>query len=153
MGGIASPAVFEGGRRIGYDLLDLQTGLRRQLARVDEGSSAATRVGRYAFDDAAIADGNACIEAAVRRRLSIIAVDEIGPLEFRGEGWAPALALALEKCVPDCELILTVRPTMADQLATRFASPFWEGARRRCAPWDATQGTFLGGLGDAPSQV
>ena len=34
VGGIASPAVFENGERVGYDVVDLCSGNRRPLARV-----------------------------------------------------------------------------------------------------------------------
>ena len=137
VGGIASPAVFEGGRRVGYDLLDLRSGCRRPLARLDNGLPAPTKIGVYAFDDAAIAEGNDRILDAVKAGASIIVVDEIGPLEFRGGGWSRALAFAIEKCATECELILTIRPSLADDLAARFPSPFWQTARRVVPPWPA----------------
>jgi nucleoside-triphosphatase len=136
-GGIVSPAVFEFGRRVGYDVLDLQSGRRRPLARLTSLVSASTKAGAYAFDDAAIAEGSECIRQAVNAGLTVIAVDEIGPLEFRGGGWAPALALALRSCIPGCELILSVRPALADHLAARFPSEYWPDARVVTPPWPA----------------
>jgi nucleoside-triphosphatase THEP1 len=140
VGGVVSPAVFEQGRRIGYDLLDLRTGNRRLLARAVGPDSAAATVGVYRFDDQAMAAGNAAIIAAVQDGLEIIAVDEVGPLEMRGGGWTPALEFALQKCLPGQHLVVTVRPTLADKLPERFPAPIWTAQTRIAPPWPASLG-------------
>jgi len=139
VGGIASPAVFEGDRRIGYDLVDLGHNRRCQLARVVTAENSAPTVGRYHFDDTAVATGNAAILAAVRDGLDVIAVDEVGPLEFRGQGWAPALETALGELNADQELVIVVRVSLADELSARFPSPLWATARRISPPWPSSE--------------
>ena len=138
VGGIASPAVFEGDRRIGYDLIDLWRNHRCPLARVITPEDAAPTVGMYRFDDDAVATGNAAILTAVRDGLEVITVDEVGPLEFRGQGWAPALETALRECDPDQELIVVVRASLVDELSARFPSPLWATARRISPPWPSS---------------
>jgi len=135
VGGIAAPAVFEGGRRIGYDLIDLRGGSRRLLARVVASPEATPNVGVYEFDDAATNAGNAAIISAVRDGLDLIAIDEVGPLEFRGKGWAAALEIALGECLTTQELIVVVRLSLVDELPRRFPSPLWTEASRISPPW------------------
>ena len=134
-GGVVAPAVFEHGRRIGYDLVDLRRGNRRPLARVVTEPDAEPTVGAYGFEDAAVAAGNAAIIAAVREGLDIVAIDEVGPLEFRGQGWTPALEVALCECTADQELIVVVRSSLVDELPGRFPSPVWGAAGRVSPPW------------------
>lgn len=135
VGGVASPVVFENDQRIGYDLLDLGNGERRSLARVSSSQQTEPEVGMFRFDEGAVAEGNAAIIAAVRDGVEVVAIDEVGPLEFRGRGWAAALETALRECRSGQELILTVRPALVEELSDRFASPLWATAKRISPPW------------------
>lgn len=130
VGGIASPAVFEDGRRAGYDLIELRTGQRRPLARVAAAPGMTPLIGRYWFDEAAIAAGNEAVIGAVRDGLEVIALDEVGPLEFAGGGWAPALDVALAADDGSQELMIVCRSALCDALPDRFPSPRWQGAAR-----------------------
>jgi nucleoside-triphosphatase len=138
VGGIAAPAVFERGQRVGYDVVDLRSGERRQLARLPVSRDAPTSVGPYEFDPAAIDAGNAAIVAAVRDGMELIAIDEVGPLELRGLGWAPALRIALEDCARAQHLIVVVRPSLADVLPERFPASAWATAQRVSPPWPSS---------------
>ncbi len=135
VGGIAAPAVFERGERIGYDLLDLRRGTRRPFARVTPFAILSATVGRYHFDGNAVSEGTAAIISAVRDGLDLIAVDEVGPLEFRGEGWASALEVALSEGVDEQELVIAVRPSLSGELPRRFPSPAWTTATCVSPPW------------------
>jgi nucleoside-triphosphatase THEP1 len=135
IGGITTPAVFEGERRIGYDLVDLRVGQRWPLARLSELLDSIIKVGAYRFHHAAIQAGNVAVIGAVRDGLDFIAVDEVGPLEFRGSGWTPALTCALAECRPEQTLVVVVRPSLVDELAARFPSTRWAAARRITPPW------------------
>jgi nucleoside-triphosphatase THEP1 len=127
--------VFENEQRIGYDLIDLRHGSRRLLARVATSDDVTPTVGVFRFDDSAVAEGNAAICSAVRDDLEVIAIDEVGPLEFRGKGWAPALEFALLECGPQQELIIVARPSLTKGLPARFASPMWANATHVSPPW------------------
>lgn len=144
VGGVASPAVFEGGQRIGYDLIDLRTGNRRTLARVVDEPGAATAVGVYQFDSTAVEEGNAAIITAVRGGLDLVAIDEVGPLEFRGGGWGRALQVCLRECTAQQELVIVVRPSLVDELPARFPSPLWAAAERVSPPWPASPDGAMG---------
>jgi nucleoside-triphosphatase THEP1 len=67
--------------------------------------------------------------------LDVIAIDEIGPLEFDGKGWALALATALQEIRSEQELVVVVRPSLVGKLSTRFPSALWATARRVSPPW------------------
>ena len=131
VGGVVSPVVFEDGQRVGYDLIDLRTGSRRPLARVVAGPEETPTIGVFRFDEAALSAGNAAIVSAVEDGLDVVAIDEVGPLELEGKGWAPALAFALRTCRAQQELLVTVRASLLDELPSRFPSPLWEQAQRR----------------------
>ena len=107
--GIVSPARFEGGTKVGIDVLDVRTGECRALAEVDalpeaddvagtdalagaDGLPGHLRLGPHRFDEAAIAWARSRLEAA--GPCDVLVVDEIGPLELeRGDGWANALGV------------------------------------------------------------
>ncbi|MHC4094191.1 MAG: nucleoside-triphosphatase [Planctomycetota bacterium] len=135
VGGIASPAVFENGERVGYDLLDLRLCTTRPLARVVTSPNDVAAVGVYQFDEQAIKGGNRAIISAVRDGLDAVVVDEVGPLEIRGKGWSPALEVALRECSARQELVITVRPSMVDELPNSFPSPLWATAKCIAPPW------------------
>jgi nucleoside-triphosphatase THEP1 len=132
--------VFKDGRREGYDMLDLRADVRRRLARVTESAKAAVTVGPYVFDPAAVEAGNVAIVGAIRDQLDVIVIDEVGPLEFRGLGWAPALRTALSECTDAQELIVVVRPSLIDELPTQFPSPLWDSAMTISPPWPENDG-------------
>jgi nucleoside-triphosphatase len=136
VGGIISPAVFEAEKRIGYDLIDLRDGTRHVLARL-AGPDEKPTVGVYRFDPGTVTAGVAAVSLAVRNGLDLIAIDEVGPLEFRGDGWATALIEALRCLREDQTLVITVRPALVDQLPVRFPSPAWVSAERVTPPWPA----------------
>ena len=135
IGGIVSPAVFENDQCVGYDLIDVRSGTRRPLARLFAFDQSCLAVGKYWLEVNAIKAGNAAIVSAVRERLDITAIDEVGPLEFRGQGWALALERALQEYAAERELVVVVRPSLVDKLPDRFPSPMWETASLVSPPW------------------
>ena len=144
VGGVAAPAVFEQGRRVGYDLLNLRSGVRQPLARAVGMDSAAVfsaagapAAGRYRFADTGLQAGNEAIIRAVREGLDITAIDEVGPLELQGGGWTPGLEFALQACRPGQRLIITVRPSLADKLPAHFPASVWATQTRVAPPWPA----------------
>lgn len=135
VGGIASPVVYQDGQRIGYDVIDLRLETRHPLARVPVSGDPPLDVGMFAFDQGAISEGNTAIISAVMDDVDLIAIDEIGPLEFDGKGWSSALEFALLECSFQQELIVAVRSSLADEVPRRFPSPAWTGADLISPPW------------------
>lgn len=117
VGGIVAPAVGRGGAGAGYDVVDLRSGAREPLCR-ETAREGAARTGRFAFAAAGLAHGQAALAAARERRCDLVCVDEVGPLELRGQGWAEELAaLAAE---PPGRLLLVIRPQLVEGVLARW---------------------------------
>ncbi len=116
-GGILAPGIWQEGRRSGYDLLEPLPNRQMPLCRLDP-LAGGICIGPFHFDPAAIAAGRQALTSAASGRLPVIFVDEIGPLEMQGQGWAPALEVALGK--PASLLVLVVRPELVDAVTRRW---------------------------------
>ncbi len=110
-GGLVSPAVFKGNRKIGIDLLDLDSGLMRHLA-ARRGESDKGQITEYwRLDDEVLTWGNNILAGCESCKLLIL--DELGPLEFtRGSGLTNGIGLITARryrlaCV-------VVRPSLLD---------------------------------------
>jgi nucleoside-triphosphatase THEP1 len=91
VGGILAPGLLAEGRRTGFDLVNLATGERTALAReqADTGRRHA-QWGRFSFLPDGLALG---VRALGQDALAsdVVVVDEVGPFELSGGGWAGAL--------------------------------------------------------------
>jgi nucleoside-triphosphatase THEP1 len=133
--GVLAPAVFADTARVGYDVICLPGGERRPLARVDGGCAGATRVGPYVFDDEAFRAGTAALRRATADACEVAVLDEVGPLEIAGGGWATGLAAILAAAQPIPRLVVVVRPALVEAVAARFPAACWSDARQVTAPW------------------
>jgi nucleoside-triphosphatase THEP1 len=96
LSGLVSPAVYDAGRKVAIDLLDLQTGRRRRLATHQGQGRSGLPVGRWRFDPASIAWGNNRLGHF--RPGEYLILDELGPLEFKhGRGLQAAMTLIDER--------------------------------------------------------
>ncbi len=86
-GGILAPAVYENNERTGFDIFNVATRERARLARLIPGSPG-TDLSRFRFFDEGIGFGRAALDPANYREAKVMVVDEIGPLELSGNGWA-----------------------------------------------------------------
>jgi nucleoside-triphosphatase THEP1 len=90
--GFVQPGIFEDGLKVGFAVRDLATGEEAVLARVaperqgDHGTS-------YLFDDAGFTLARRALGRASPGDL--VVVDELGPVELRGQGHMPAVQRAL----------------------------------------------------------
>jgi nucleoside-triphosphatase len=80
VGGMISREVREGGRRVGFEILDLGSGRRGWLAHVNQKTG--PQVGRYRvnIEDLNAVGAEAIIEAV--EKCDGVAIDEIGPMEL-----------------------------------------------------------------------
>ena len=99
--GVAQPALYQGGRVVGYELVDIPSGERRPFAKRRGHPSSSTLWSRdrlptpgalpFRFDDT----GLAWAAARIQRPADVLLVDELGWLEAAGHGHLPALQTAL----------------------------------------------------------
>jgi nucleoside-triphosphatase THEP1 len=89
-GGIMAPGLWRNGRRQGFDVVDLSSGEKMELCRID-GREDWQRAGPFRFRPEAVRFGRNALSEALMRNDNLIVVDEVGPLELEGRGWAPEL--------------------------------------------------------------
>ncbi|MFO8035592.1 MAG: nucleoside-triphosphatase [Anaerolineales bacterium] len=117
LGGLISPGVFEDGRKVGINVVDLKGQQTCRLANPrKEGVSGPSTKG-WSFVEGSVAWGNRVLAQAVP--CDILIIDELGPLEFeRGEGWVKGLTILDEG---DFEVgLVVIRPHLLDQALERW---------------------------------
>jgi len=125
--GIVCPALFDDrGNKVGFKCLSVKTGESWQLgqARIkadrntgravfaDAASNPANATGSYLFDAAGIKRAVDLIVESIERDDALTLIDEIGPLELRGGGFAPVLPLLAGAS----DLLLVVRPALVEKI-------------------------------------
>jgi nucleoside-triphosphatase len=115
--GLLSPAVFNGGVKVGILAENLRTREFHPLASAASHPSFDFQLGDWYFDRTTIEWGNRILETSLPCDLFL--VDELGPLEFlRGAGWASALSVLHQ---PDYHLgIIVVRPELLEIAQASF---------------------------------
>jgi nucleoside-triphosphatase THEP1 len=113
--GFVAPVVYHNNVRVGYDLVDLETKQRATLCRVGEGA-AAMQQGPFQFDSAVLKLGADALSSAAGMQ-TVVIVDEIGPLELKGNGWA---ALLREQLQSSGTIIIAVRRQLVEDVQRHF---------------------------------
>lgn len=124
--GILSPGELREGVRRTIDLVDLSTGLRRPFA-TRETTSAWPGTGAFFVDPEGLAAGERALSPEVVDGADLVVVDEVGPWELAGNGWAGALERLRGSGHPP--LLLVARRSLADEVLARFApsgAPVWD---------------------------
>jgi len=98
VGGMISREVREGGTRVGFEILDLNSSKRGWLAHVNQKSG--PQVGKYRvnIEDLDLIGAKAIADAV--EKCGIIAIDEIGPMELFSKKFKEAARKALESRKP-----------------------------------------------------
>jgi nucleoside-triphosphatase len=96
VGGFITREVVENGRRVGFRIVDLQSGKEGWLARAQPGSG--PMYGRYCIileDLEAIGIGS--IRTAIESDMDMVLVDEIGPMEMSSRRFSAEISSLLQK--------------------------------------------------------
>jgi nucleoside-triphosphatase THEP1 len=117
--GILAPGMLENGRRTGFDLVNLATGERAPLARETHAPPGAhARWSRFGFLPEGLNLGERALGADARGA-DVVVVDEVGPFELSGGGWADSLDRLGNM---PCALVLVARESVADEVNVRWGS-------------------------------
>jgi len=94
VGGMISREVREGGTRVGFEILDLNSSKRGWLAHINQKSG--KQVGKYRvnIEDLNTIGAQAIMDAV--ENCDVIAIDEIGPMELFSEKFKEAVRKTLE---------------------------------------------------------
>lgn len=85
--GVACPGLWHGSIRAGFDLLELDTGMLHVLSRSLRGLKPVP----FMFDAFGLERGKQALSAERCGSADLVVVDEVGPLELEGGGWARCL--------------------------------------------------------------
>ncbi|MBI4061997.1 MAG: DUF2478 domain-containing protein [Elusimicrobia bacterium] len=115
--GIAAPGLWKDGQREGFDIIDLQDGRRLPLCRRQAPAAWTERTGPYRFSPEGLALGRRALGADA----DVLIVDEVGPLELSGGGWAAGLdRLASARFGP---MLWVARTGLIGEIAGRWSRP------------------------------
>ena len=95
-GGISTPEIRQGSRRIGFWIQDMLTGEKRVMAKV---GFKGPKVSKYGIDLQAIEFGIRAIKRAIREA-DVILIDEIGKMELHHPGFEKAVEDAFNSGKP-----------------------------------------------------
>jgi nucleoside-triphosphatase THEP1 len=116
-GGFLSEGILTEQKKSGYQLLALPTNERHLLCSTTYQKDW-QQIGKFFFNPHALALGNSLLNPLAARNFNPLFIDEAGPLELNGGGWAPALdTLALHE-TNTC--ILTIREGLVQQICHQF---------------------------------
>jgi len=119
--GILAPGLFEHGRRTGFLIVDLATGASTALAGEHDGEAGPhARWSRFAFRPEGLSLGELALGPSAENA-DVIVIDEVGPFELSGGGWASAL----DRLAHDYEgtMLLVARAAVVDAVRARWGSP------------------------------
>ena len=112
-GGFLAPRVMEGGETVGYSLIDLATNATHPFASLEPSD---VPIGRFFVSEKGLATADHTVTKALDDT-QVVFIDEVGRLELRGGGHAPAVARLLAS---DVLPILLVRDELVDEVARAF---------------------------------
>ena len=115
--GVLSPPVYTAGDKTAIDLLNVASGQRQRLAERPRPGEPGTAGLGWRFDPAVLDRGNAVLEKLPPGELLLI--DELGPLEFRGEGGFIAGFAAIDARHYRLAVVV-VRPELLDAARQRW---------------------------------
>jgi nucleoside-triphosphatase THEP1 len=115
-GGFLAPGKFENNRRSEFDILNLKTGSRKPLCSIHrtEGDS----IGPFKFDLSGQQFGNQILSPENLGKTDVVFIDEIGPLEIKNQGWAPAINKLMDN--PERTHIWIIRKGLVDEAIQKW---------------------------------
>ncbi len=114
--GFLAKVIYDGDKRTGYQLQDLSSDRSELLCTIEEHPDW-EHYGKFYFNPNAQQVGNAILNS-IPDEAKLIVIDEIGPLELGGDGWAPAIEqLVSHSSQP---MIWVVREHLVEKIARKW---------------------------------
>jgi len=114
--GIIAPGVYSNGQKNGYDAVYVSCGERFALARTDWNVPSGFKRGRFIFCPENMRKAADLISSC--RMGGSVFIDEVGPLELRGEGYADAVRKIFKTGVS--RAYISVREACLDRVMKEF---------------------------------
>lgn len=120
-GGIITPRLVADGMTVGYRVRRLADGVEHPFAAVlgsePAGWDGGDRFGRFSFSAAGLAFAHEALAAALAAGADPLFLDEAGPWELAGGGFAPQLAAF---AAAGGNLVVAVRPACVEAVVAMF---------------------------------
>jgi len=113
VGGMVSREVREGGVRVGFEIVDFETGRRGWLAHVNQPTGPQVSKYRVNLNDLNVIGASSILNAVANA--DVVVVDEIGPMELFSHTFKEAVAQAIRSEKP---MLGTVHHRARDPLIT-----------------------------------
>ena len=114
--GIIAKGVFDSDHKIGFDIIDLATDNIIPLARIDWQIPDGFQAGKYIFSRDTF--DSACRALLNYHQGGVVFLDEVGPLELSGGGYADCLRRLLDSDIN--KLYVIVRESCVSELIEKF---------------------------------
>jgi nucleoside-triphosphatase len=108
VGGLYSPEISDNGERVGFELVDVDTGERSTLAHVDREEGPA--VGTYRVAVESVDEFTRRILPEARAEADLVVVDEIASMQLHSDSFVDELELTLDSDRPVLAAIQTDSP-------------------------------------------
>ncbi|HNY41781.1 MAG TPA: nucleoside-triphosphatase [Bryobacteraceae bacterium] len=115
--GIVSPGTWANGARESFEVMDVASGESHPLARRSD-QPAPVRRGPYAFDEGGLAFGRRSLERCGNCDPCVMFIDEVGPIELDGGGWADQLNFIRQR--RNTASVWVVRPNLVEAVSRRW---------------------------------
>ncbi|MCS7240302.1 MAG: DUF2478 domain-containing protein [Candidatus Bipolaricaulota bacterium] len=107
--GVVAPRILRGRETVGYLVRDISTEREILLCSL---TPPGTKFRRFYFSPEALAFANKVLLAAAKEA-EVVVIDEVGPLELSGNGFAPGLIACVRS---PAYLVLTARPHIVEEV-------------------------------------
>jgi len=116
--GFAAPKVFDNNIHAGYNIRNLSSLLEVPFATRKEPFESANASIPYEIQAAGLEAGSQWLSTAEAQHADLAVMDEIGPLELKGGGWAEALNKLLTS--RHQSILLVIRPALVDSCVNKW---------------------------------
>lgn len=115
--GFVAPGYWEGDLRAGFDIVDVNSGMKMILCQ-NEPNENFLKVGRFYFNPEAIKFGESLLQPESKNLDSLAIIDEIGIFELKGKLWANPFIKLLE--TSQNKILITTRDKFLDGIIENF---------------------------------
>lgn len=117
VGGFLCPGSFDSGKRSGFDLKNIETGVELPMAS-DREFSDWVKYRRFWFNPGAFLAGKEWIRSSLVQEPAVIVIDEVGPMELEGSGWLESIEFLQSSSVP--VQLWSVRESLLEEVMQRW---------------------------------
>jgi len=117
VGGILSERVITNSQTTGYDLVNIETGIKEAFLRQNE-ECGSEKIGRFTICPKGLSMGNTVLSSLILQENRIVIIDEVGLLELGNKGWSDCINDLLGKSKN--HILFTVRDIYVNEVKNKW---------------------------------